>query len=127
MKLEPATSSKATRSHLSDQPRLVLAVLPAEQVGHAALAAREQDHVGRELAVDIRLASPTRPQLDQVVVLLHHRDEPQQEEQLAARREVGVRRLVAHRPEQDVDPLVAGKRGPALQELVEVRARDLDR
>ncbi len=110
-----------------DEAGLVLAVFPAEKVGDGALAAGEQDRVGRQLAEHERLAGLARAELDQVVVLLDHRHQAQQVEQLAAPGEVGMRRLVAHRPQQDVDPLFAGEGRARGQELVEPRAGDLDR
>ena len=60
--------------------------------------------------------SPVVP-LDEIVVLLHHQDEPQKVEPFAARREVGVCWLIPHRPEQNVGPFVPAEALAALDEL----------
>ncbi len=58
-----------------------LAVHVAEEVGDGG-GAGQQRGVRRELLDGVALAGAARAELDQVVVALAERDEPQQEEQL---------------------------------------------
>ena len=112
---------------LDHEPGLVLAILPAEEVGDGTLAAREENHVRRDLAVDERLAGLAGAEFDQVVVPLDHRDEPEEQEELDPPGQVGMTGLVAHGPEQDVGPLLARELLPPLDPFVHTSGSDLDR
>ena len=68
--------------------RLVLAVLPAEQVGHAALAAGKENGVGRDFAKDKGLPGFLGSELDEVVIALDHRHEPEKVQKLPPPREL---------------------------------------
>ena len=96
-----------------------------EQLGHRDLAARDQDAVRRELGIDVRLASPFRAELDQVVVALAIGDQAHQLHQLAApAEELGVE---ADALDQQIDPFVRGELPARGQVAVEIEVRELDR
>ena len=90
-----------------DIPYLHHPFLPAvhvtEEVGDRCRAGEERC-VRRDLLDGVALAGAPRPELDEVVVALCQRYQPRQKQQLEAA--VHLRRLVAHAPDQEVDPLV---------------------
>ena len=96
-----------------------------EQVGHRGLAAGHQDGVRADLLVDVALACAARPQLAQVVVVLHQRDHPRQQVPLHTFLEAGW--LHARRAQQRVNPLFFGEPLAASEQLLHVHVWHLDR
>ena len=111
---------------LYDQTGLVFAVLPTEKICHAALTAGKKNGVGRDLAKNEGFSSLLWPEFNQVVVVFHHGHEPQQVEQLSSPAELRLRRFVADRSQQDIDPFFSRKMSAGFDLLVQVGAGDLD-
>ena len=96
----------------------------AEEVGHGG-GAGEQGGVRGKLLHRKALAGAAGAKLHQVVVALAEGDQPQQEEGLESLAE--LRGLVAHRTDQQVDPLLGAELGSELAVFLQVEARQLDR
>src|SRR5262245_52121914 len=83
--------------------------------------------VGTHLLVDEALTSTAWPQFDYITILLYEGYEPQYVMQLLALRVGRVGWLIAHRAQQQIQPLVPSEVFTPSNEIVDVAAGELDR
>ena len=116
---------EADRIPSTDEPDLSTAdVVEEPRYGGSA---GEQDRVGGEFLVDVRLPCSARSQLDQIVVPLAHRDEPREDEELEPPVDLFVVWLQADRPDEEIEPLRRVEARASLDVLIERERGELDR
>ena len=117
VKRDPGHLIKAHYVVLADEAALTGGVVD-EHPGDAGLAAADEVGVGTHLLVKVTLACATRPQFYSVVVALHERHHPQEQDVLGAGGEAAW--LETDAPQEELLPLVRGEllaaRGQVVQD-----------